>query len=90
MQNLSEFLSSITKEILTQITKLCGFKVILGGIKPWQLLIDRSCRNMEIYKWKWIVLGALDCFNNADIEKKIVYLYVSLFLPDLSMFGRKE
>ena len=28
--------------------------------------IDRSRRNMEIYKWKWMVLGALGCMNNAD------------------------
>ena len=32
--------------------------------------IDRSGRNMEIYKWKWIVLGALGCMNNANFEKK--------------------
>ena len=25
---------------------------------------------MEIYKWKWMVLGALGCMNNADFEKK--------------------
>jgi len=31
--------------------------------------IDRSRRNMEIYKWKWMVLGALGCINNADFEK---------------------
>ena len=24
---------------------------------------------MEIFKWIWIVLGALGCMNNADIEK---------------------
>ena len=22
---------------------------------------------MEIYKWKWMVLGALGCINNADL-----------------------
>jgi hypothetical protein len=27
---------------------------------------------MEIYKWKWMVLGALRCMNNADFEKKLV------------------
>ena len=32
--------------------------------------IDRSWRNMETYKWKRIVLGALGCMNNADFEKK--------------------
>ena len=32
--------------------------------------IDRSRRNMEIYKGKWMVLGALGCINNADVEKK--------------------
>ena len=34
--------------------------------------IDRSWRNMEIYKWKWKVLGALGCMDNADFEKKIL------------------
>ena len=27
---------------------------------------------MEIYKWKWMVLGALGCMNNADFHKKRV------------------
>ena len=36
--------------------------------------IDRSGRNMEIYKWKWMVLGALGCINNADFEKVVGYL----------------
>ena len=31
--------------------------------------IDISWCNMEIYKWKWMVLGALGCMNNADFEK---------------------
>ena len=25
---------------------------------------------MDIYKWKWRVLGALGCMNNANFEKK--------------------
>ena len=25
---------------------------------------------MEIYKWKWMVLGAIGCMNNADSEEK--------------------
>ena len=25
---------------------------------------------MEIHKCKWMVLGALGCMNNADLEKK--------------------
>ena len=25
---------------------------------------------MKIYKWKWVMLGALRCVNNADIGKK--------------------
>ena len=40
------------------------------GIKPWQLCfgkIDRSWRNVEIYIWKWMVLGALGCVNNANL-----------------------
>ena len=32
--------------------------------------IDRSGRNMEIYKWKRMVLGAIGYMNNADFEKK--------------------
>jgi hypothetical protein len=32
--------------------------------------IDRSWRNTEMYKWKWMVLGALGCMNNADFGKK--------------------
>ena len=31
--------------------------------------IDRSWRDMEIYKWKWVVLGALACMNNEDNGK---------------------
>ena len=27
---------------------------------------------MEIYKWKWMVLGALGCMNNADFDEKLV------------------
>ena len=27
---------------------------------------------MEIYNWKWTVLGALGCVNNEDFEKNIV------------------
>ena len=27
---------------------------------------------MGIYKWKWMLLGALGCVNNADFEEKIV------------------
>ena len=43
-------------------------------IKSWQIYIyffgkiDRSRKNMEIYKRKWMVLGALGCMNNADFE----------------------
>ena len=32
--------------------------------------IDRSCRNVEKYKWKWMALGALGCVSNADFERK--------------------
>ena len=31
--------------------------------------IDKSWRNMEIYKCEWMVLGALGCMNNADFEE---------------------
>ena len=36
--------------------------------------IDRSQRNIEIYKWKWMVLGALGCMNNADTIVNTIYL----------------
>ena len=35
--------------------------------------IDRSWRNMGIYKWKWVVLDVLKGMNNVDIEKKVVF-----------------
>ena len=31
--------------------------------------IDRSRRNVKIYKWKWVVLSALGCMNNTDLGK---------------------
>ena len=34
---------------------------------------------MEIYKWKWMVLGALRCMNNADLDKKNIVLVCLLF-----------
>ena len=45
---------------------------------------------MEIYKWKWMVLDALECMNNADLKKKkkhikgqhcarFVYYYLFIF-----------
>ena len=42
---------------------------------------------MEIYKWKWMVLGALGCTDNADFERKKVndniVLYVSIMCQKL-------
>ena len=32
--------------------------------------INRSLRSMKIYKWKWMMLGALRSINNVDIERK--------------------
>ena len=37
---------------------------------------DRSLRSMEIYKWTWMVLGALGCMNNADFEKNVYDIIV--------------
>ena len=34
--------------------------------------IFSSRRNMEKYKWKWMVVGALGRMNNMDFEKKKV------------------
>ena len=34
--------------------------------------IDRSWGIVEIHKWKWMVLDALECMNNADFEEKKV------------------
>ena len=45
------------------------------GIKSCRLFfgkIGRSRKDMEIYKWKWMVLGALGCMNNANFEKIII------------------
>ena len=42
--------------------------------------IDISWRNMEIYKWKWIVFGALGCVNNADFENKNILVKESIVL----------
>ena len=33
------------------------------------LQVDRSWRNIKIYEWKWMVLGALGCMNNVSFEK---------------------
>ena len=38
---------------------------------------DRSWRNMEIYKWKWMMLGALGCMDNAVFDLPAL----SFFLP---------
>jgi hypothetical protein len=37
---------------------------------------DRSWRNMEILKWKWMVLGAFGCMNIVDLKKKVIVIYV--------------
>ena len=38
--------------------------------------IDRLCRNMEICKWKWMILvGTLRWMNNADFENKVSKWY---------------
>ena len=34
------------------------------------ILFGKIGRNMEIYKWKWMVIDALGCMNNVDFEKK--------------------
>ena len=39
------------------------------GLRLFFSKIERSCRKVEIYKWKWMVLGALGCLNNVDFEK---------------------
>ena len=26
---------------------------------------------MELFKWKWMELGALGCMNNVDFERKL-------------------
>ena len=53
--------------------KLSLNSVLRGlGIKLWELFfgkINRSWTNIEMYKWKWMVLGGRVCMNNADFEK---------------------
>ena len=29
-------------------------------------------RLINLYKWKWILLGALGCMNSTDVEKNII------------------
>ena len=63
------------------------YLVIRGmGIKSWQLFlfgkIDTSRRNMEMYKWKWMVLGALGYMI------KYVLLLLLLLLLLLFLFTR--
>ena len=35
---------------------------------------------MEIYKSKWMVLGALGFMNNADLKKKSKYIVLDLYI----------
>ena len=50
---------------------------------------------MEIYKFKWMVLGALGCMNNADFEKKKkindnIVLDVLLFVRNYDSYVLKD
>ena len=36
---------------------------------------------MEIYKWKWMVLGVLECMNNADFEAGGIVNY-NILIPN--------
>ena len=38
---------------------------------------------MEIYKQKWMVLGALGCMNNLKIKKKNLKYMIKYSYPDL-------
>ena len=61
--------------ISVNIMKCLSVLYINMRIKSWQLffgMIDKSRRNMEIYKWNWMVLGALGCMNNAHLKKKLI------------------
>ena len=78
MNNNKNFLSYFTFPgsfnciINLNLIEFCNLSTVIRrlGVKSWQLFFfdktDRSQRNMEIYKWKWMVLGALGCMNNAD------------------------
>ena len=40
-------------------------------------------KNMEIYKWKRMVLGALRCMNNENLKKKTVNYILDLLCQKL-------
>ena len=46
--------------------------------------IERSWRNLEIYKSKWMMSGALGCKNNADFDwqhcARCVFIYHYVFI----------
>ena len=54
--------------------------------------IDRSLRNMEAYKWKWVMLGALGCVNNTDLKKIVndILHIVSVFSTSLNRQNRNR
>ena len=58
------------------------------GIKSGQLFfsrnIDRSWRNMKVYKWKWMLLDALGWMHTADFEKENTKLYIAYHLHYLT------
>ena len=67
---------SVSCDISTNLTVV--FLVFVASYEGWGLShgnyyffckIDRSWRNMELYNWRWMVLGALGCMNNADFKK---------------------
>ena len=60
------------------MTKCASCVYYLSEITNWGIghgnfffyKIDRSWRDKEIYKSKWMVLGALRCMNDGDFEIK--------------------
>ena len=33
-----------------------------------------------IYKWKWMVLGALGCINNVGLVNIYIYIYIYIYI----------
>ena len=67
IENILEFTSKISSHIEMEIYEGWGLSqgnYFFGNI-------DRSWRNMEIYKWKWMVLGAFGCTDNVDLKKVV-------------------
>ena len=52
------------------INKLINISIHKGwGLSHGNYFLPTLIDHEETYKWKWMVLGALGCMNNADFGK---------------------